>query len=209
MVTESDELPGSGRSTARSESSEELRSPTPTPFSQDALLGQLVADRYRILELLGSGGMGAVYRAEHVHMRKSVAFKVLHRELTHLSDVVTRFEREAIAAARITHPNVASATDFGRLSDGACYLVLEYVQGKSLRHSIVQSAPFASERVLTISRQIALALGAAHEAGIVHRDLKPENVMLVESSAPSRNSSRCWISASPKYTCLNKRSSRL
>ncbi len=135
------------------------------------------------MELLGSGGMGSVYRAEHVHMRKFVAFKLLHRELTHLSDIVARFEREAIAAARITHPNVAAATDFGRLPDGACYLVLEYVQGKSLRQCLSLSAPFETDRVLRIARQIALALGAAHEAGIVHRDLKPENVMLLEGDA--------------------------
>ena len=108
---------------------------------------------------------------------------MLHRELTHLTDVVTRFEREAIAAARITHPNVATATDFGRLPDGACYSVLEYVQGKSLRQTLAQSALFDTDRILRIAKQIALALGAAHEAGIVHRDLKPENVMLVEGLA--------------------------
>ncbi len=182
MVTESDELPSSGASVANREQHSDFHSALDST-GHDALLGQLVADRYRILELLGTGGMGAVYRAEHVHMRKSVAIKVLHRELTHLPDVVTRFEREAIAAARIAHPNVASATDFGRLADGACYLVLEYVQGKSLRQSINQSAPFSVEQVLGVARQIAQALGAAHEAGIVHRDLKPENVMLVQ--APS------------------------
>ncbi len=150
---------------------------------QNDLIGQLVADRYQIIELLGSGGMGAVYRAEHVHMRKSVAFKVLHRELTHLSDVVARFEREAIAAARITHPNVAAATDFGRLPDGACYLVLEYVQGDSLRQTLRQSGPLDVDRALRIAKQVALALGAAHEAGVVHRDLKPENVMLVQGAS--------------------------
>ena len=96
---------------------------------------------------------------------------------------MARFEREAIAAARITHPNVAAATDFGRLSDGACYLVLEYVQGKSLRQVLTQLAPFETSRALRIAKQIALALGAAHEAGVVHRDLKPENVMLVEGLA--------------------------
>jgi eukaryotic-like serine/threonine-protein kinase len=183
MVTESDELPSSRASVGNREQQSDFHSPALDSTGHDALLGQLVADRYRILELLGSGGMGAVYRAEHVHMRKPVAIKVLHRELTHLPDVVTRFEREAIAAARIAHPNVASATDFGRLADGACYLVLEYVQGKSLRQSINQSAPFSVEQALGIARQIAQALGAAHEAGIVHRDLKPENVMLVQ--APS------------------------
>ncbi len=179
-MTETDDLPSSGKSKGTSPPRSHS---TASPIVQDDLLGQLVAERYRVIELLGSGGMGSVYRAEHVHMRKSVAFKLLHRELTHLSDIVARFEREAIAAARITHPNVAAATDFGRLPDGACYLVLEYVQGKSLRQCLLLAAPFDADRVLRIAKQIALALGAAHEAGIVHRDLKPENVMLVDGTA--------------------------
>ncbi len=183
MVIESDDMPSSGIAVVQGPSLGSSHASSASLTSQNDLLGQLVAERYRIIELLGSGGMGSVYRAEHVHMRKFVAFKVLHRELTHLTDVVTRFEREAIAAARITHPNVATATDFGRLPDGACYLVLEYVQGKSLRQTLAQSAYFDTDRILRIAKQIALALGAAHEAGIVHRDLKPENVMLVEGLA--------------------------
>ena len=142
------------------------------------LIGKVVAERYRIIEPLGSGGMGTVYRAEHIHMRKPVALKVLHRELTHLPEIVARFEREAIAAARITHPNVAAATDYGRMPDGACYLVLEYVHGHSLRQTLLQCGTFDVDRACRIAKQIALALSAAHEAGIVHRDLKPENVML-------------------------------
>ena len=142
------------------------------------LIGKVVAERYKIIEPLGSGGMGTVYRAEHIHMRKPVALKVLHRELTHLPEIVARFEREAIAAARITHPNVAAATDYGRMPDGACYLVLEYVHGHSLRQTLLQCGTFDVDRACRIAKQIALALSAAHEAGIVHRDLKPENVML-------------------------------
>lgn len=146
------------------------------------LVGQLIADRYRVVEPIGSGGMGSVYRAEHIHMRKSVAIKVLHRELTHLPEMVARFEREAIAAARISHPNVATGTDFGRLPDGSCYLVLEYVKGRSLRQLLNQRGALHAVRACHIAHQIALALGAAHDAGIVHRDLKPENVMLVDSA---------------------------
>ena len=145
----------------------------------DPLVGTTLAERYLIVEQLGSGGMGAVYRAEHVHMKKSVAVKVLHRHMTTNQEVVARFEREAVAAGRIEHPNVAAATDFGRLPDGSFYLVLEYVEGKSLGLAM-DEGPMAPARALAITRQIADGLAAAHGAGIVHRDLKPDNVLLVE-----------------------------
>jgi len=147
--------------------------------SADARVGTTLADRYRIDALIGEGGMGRVYSAEHVLMRKRLAIKVLHRELTTMAEVVARFEREAMAAANIDHPNVAAATDFGKLPDGAVFLVLEYVQGKSLRDEIA-GGPIAAERALHITRQIAAGLASAHALDIVHRDLKPENVMLVE-----------------------------
>ncbi len=146
----------------------------------DPLVGQVLAGRYRIDRLLGTGGMGAVYRAEHVHMRKVMALKVLHREMTVMPEIVARFEREAVAAARIEHPNVATATDFGRLEDGAFYLVLEFVEGKSLSQALEEVGTFPPLRAVHVARQIAEALAAAHGAGVVHRDLKPDNVMLVE-----------------------------
>ncbi len=144
-----------------------------------SLVGTVLAGRYRIERLLGSGGMGSVYRAEHVLMRKACAVKVLHREMTQVKEVVARFEREAVAAARIEHPNVATATDFGQLEDGSFYLVLEFIEGQSLARLIAERGALPEERALTIVRQIADALNAAHAAGIVHRDLKPDNVMLV------------------------------
>ncbi len=142
-------------------------------------LGTILADRYRIEALLGEGGMGKVYRAEHVHMRKQVALKVLHGDVSTTPEVVARFEREAVAAGKIAHPNVAGATDFGRLPDGSFFLVLEYVAGHDLR-SVIKQGKMAPERAVHIVQQIAGAVGAAHAAGIIHRDLKPENIMLVE-----------------------------
>ncbi len=145
--------------------------------------GTLIAERYRIEALLGEGGMGAVYRAQHVHMQKTFAVKVLHRQMTTLEEAVRRFEREAVAAGRIDHPNIASATDFGRLPDGSFYLVLEFLDGQTLRALLAERGALAVERALSITRQAALGLGAAHAVSVVHRDLKPDNIMLVEREA--------------------------
>jgi serine/threonine-protein kinase len=151
----------------------------------DDPIGTILAGRYRIEALLGTGGMGVVYRAQHIHMRKAVAVKVLHREMTQVPEVVARFEREAVAAARITHANVATATDFGRLDDGSFYLALEFIEGKSLASEMRAGGAFSEERALKIVGQIADALAAAHAAGVVHRDLKPDNVMLVQRDGTS------------------------
>jgi serine/threonine-protein kinase len=147
-------------------------------FDDAALVGSVLAERYRVVRLAGQGGMGLVYEAEHVHMQKRVAVKLLHAELSADAEVVARFEREALAAARIQHPGVVAAIDFGRLPSGTLYLVLEYVEGQSLSE-LLKAGPLEPERAVSIALSIALALAAAHEAGIIHRDLKPDNVMLV------------------------------
>jgi hypothetical protein len=143
------------------------------------LVGKVIEGRYRIEALIGEGGMGAVYRAEQMDLRKKVAIKVLHRDMLLNAEVVARFEREAVAGGRITHPHVASAFDFGKLENGSYYLALEFVEGKSLGKLMRDHAPFTERRSLRIAWQIADALAAAHAAGVIHRDLKPENVMLL------------------------------
>jgi serine/threonine-protein kinase len=142
------------------------------------LVGSVLAERYRINALLGAGGMGAVFDAEHLLMRKRVALKLLLPGVSQSGEMVARFEREAMAAANIEHPNVAGATDFGKLPDGSFYLVLEFVEGRNLRQQLAYG-PLTPERSLRILEQVASALAKAHGLGIVHRDLKPENVMLV------------------------------
>jgi hypothetical protein len=153
--------------------------PASAPAPPRELLGQVISGRYRIDSLVAAGGMGAVYRGEHLRMRKQVAIKILHAEIEGLPELVERFEREAIAGAHVNHPNVASATDFGELADGSFFLVLEYVRGTTLS-DVIQRGPLAANRAVAIARQIASALQAVHELGIVHRDVKPRNVMLVE-----------------------------
>ncbi|HVW25456.1 MAG TPA: serine/threonine-protein kinase [Polyangiaceae bacterium] len=145
----------------------------------DPLIGATVADRYRIERRLGQGGMGTVYLAEHVRMHKPFAVKVLHQEMGRLAEAVFRFEREAIAAGRVDHQHLVTATDFGKLPDGSMYLVLEYVPGRNLA-TVMGEGPMSQLRALRIARQIAAGLAAIHGVGIVHRDLKPDNIMLVE-----------------------------
>ncbi len=147
----------------------------------DPLIGTVVAERYQIQALLGRGGMGAVYRAEHVHMKKLVALKVLHRGMSANPEVVARFEREAVAAGRLQHPGIVAATDFGNLGDGSFYLALEFVDGNSLTEVMADNGPMDEERALGIAYQMTGALSAAHSEGIVHRDLKPDNVMLART----------------------------
>jgi len=169
-----------GRGTPVREDSQGKRPDRPSqrPGGPESLIGHVLSGRYFIERLIGEGGMGAVYQAEHTHMHKRLAVKVLHPEMSRLPEVVARFEREAMAAAHIDHPNVAAATDFGKLDDGSFFLALEYVEGQGLREAIA-AGRLELGRALHIVRQIASALWRAHALGIVHRDLKPENVMLV------------------------------
>ena len=144
-----------------------------------AYVGQVVSGRYRVESVVALGGMGAVFRAEHVHMRKQVALKLLHPMTENLPELVARFERESIVGAHVSHHNVCQATDFGCLEDGSHYLVLEYVQGRTL-YEVLKDGRLDAPRAAEIARQMAAGLGAAHKLGIVHRDVKPANVMLCD-----------------------------
>ncbi|HSC85744.1 MAG TPA: serine/threonine-protein kinase, partial [Polyangiaceae bacterium] len=148
------------------------------PFDDASLVGTVLDERYRVVRLVGQGGMGLVYEAQHIHMQRRMAVKLLHPELSADTEVLARFEREAVAAARVQHPSVVAALDFGRLPSGTLYLVLEYVEGQSLSE-LLRDGPLEAGRAVSLALSIALALAAAHEAGIVHRDLKPDNVMLI------------------------------
>jgi serine/threonine-protein kinase len=149
----------------------------PAAFDDASWVGRVVDDRYRIEKLLGEGGMGAVFLAEHLKLQKKVALKVILPQFAGDGEIAERFAREAMASARLDHPHVASALDYGVLPDGGAYLVMQFVRGKSLRATMTSRARdvgFACE----VGAQIADALTAAHAAGIVHRDLKPDNVVL-------------------------------
>jgi tetratricopeptide (TPR) repeat protein len=150
----------------------------------DPFIGQVIGERYRILNRIGIGGMGVVYRAEHTMMRRELAIKVLLPELSGKEEFARRFEREAESASRLDHPNIITVTDFGHTADGSLFLVMELLSGTSLSAAIAEG-PMAPARALAIERQILRALDHAHGAGVVHRDLKPENIMLVERDGQS------------------------
>ncbi len=144
-----------------------------------ARIGQVIDGRYRLDKLLGRGGMGVVYRAEHVAIRRELAIKLLHPSLAAIPELRSRFEREAIAIGRIDHPNCVGVSDFGRLDDGTLFLVMDLLDGRSLGDLMDAEAPLVPERALKLLRHVLAGLGHAHQAGIVHRDVKPENVYVV------------------------------
>ena len=154
--------------------------PPRTSDSQTPRIGDVLDSRFRITGVLGSGGMGCVYLAEHVSIRRPLALKLLHREVGELDEVIKRFEREAFAIGRVDHPNCVKVSDFGRLDDGTFYMVLELLDGVLLFDLLAEERRIHWRRALHIGRHVLSALDYAHQAGIVHRDVKPENVILVE-----------------------------
>ena len=157
----------------------------------DALVGATIDGRYRIKERLGQGGVGAVYHGEHVETRRQVAVKVLHAMFAGTDEFHRRFEREAQAASKLTHPSCVSVIDFGRVERvepiaaggrllGIPYLVMEFVRGESLADRL--SRGITATEAVVIARGLCSALRHAHGLGIVHRDIKPANVMLVEDA---------------------------
>jgi len=143
-------------------------------------IGTVIDNRYKILGLLGRGGMGSVYRAEHIIMKKEVAVKMTHAASELNPNAIARFEREAFASGKVDHPNIVTASDFGQLEDGRRYMVLELLEGDELAELLERERKLPPARVVHILRHVLKGLGAAHEAGIVHRDIKPDNVILVE-----------------------------
>ncbi|MEO8840109.1 MAG: serine/threonine-protein kinase [Kofleriaceae bacterium] len=140
------------------------------------LVGTVLDGRYRIIKLIGEGGMGEVYSAEHVHIDKKFAIKLLKPEIVSNAEAVTRFRQEARSSSSIGHRNIIGIDDFGQLSDGRIYMCMELLNGAALNDMIQQ--PMSAERLLNILIQTGHGLAAAHAKGIVHRDMKPENIFV-------------------------------
>ncbi|MBL8167163.1 MAG: protein kinase [Acidobacteria bacterium] len=149
--------------------------PRPSPPSSGALVGRAIS-HYQIIALLGTGGMGEVYRAKDTRLGRHVAIKVLPQHLSSHPDALARFEREAKAVAALSHPNILSIHDFGT-DNGLTYAVMELLEGETLRARL-QRAPLPWRETVKVSAAIADGLAAAHARGIIHRDIKPENVFL-------------------------------
>jgi serine/threonine-protein kinase len=144
----------------------------------EGYVGKQVAGQFRIVERIGSGGMGAVYKADQPDMNRFVAIKILHSKYLSRSDLVSRFRREARAMSQLSHPNTARVFLYGQLEDGSCYFVMEYLEGRNLAQLIRAEGPMDPHRAIEVMVPVCGALEEAHQAGIIHRDLKPENVFL-------------------------------
>jgi serine/threonine-protein kinase len=144
----------------------------------DALVGKVLGDRFQVLELIGQGGSGSIYRAEHVTLRRKVAIKVLHNELSRDDLAVERFRREATTVAEIDNEHIVEIHDFGRTHDGRLYLAMELLEGETLDNVLAREKQLSVERATDILIQVGEALMEAHAIGYVHRDLRPRNIYL-------------------------------
>ncbi len=142
----------------------------------DALIGSVVDSRYEVLSVLGEGGMGIVYEIRHRALGKRFALKALRKDLASDGEIAARFMQEARTAASVSHPGLVEITDFGQLPSGQPFFVMELLEGQSLATMIRRGGPIPAARAVDIIRQIAEALGAAHDRSIIHRDLKPDNI---------------------------------
>ncbi len=149
-----------------------------TDEAVDRMVGRVLDKKYRLVRLLGAGGMGTVFEAEHLLLGSRVAIKVLNPIFTEIPDAVNRFLREGQAASKIGHPNIVYVQDIGSEDDGTIYLVMELLKGQTLKKVLEQRVILTYERAVAIILQVLSALHAAHQKGIVHRDLKPDNIFL-------------------------------
>lgn len=147
---------------------------------RDIPAGTVIGDRYRVVDLIGRGGVSVVYRVEHTLLLKRMALKVLRPELSQTPSVVDRFHREARLVCQLDDPHIVRVTDFGRTGDGSLYLVMDYVDGESLASKLRRETRVAPEAAVRIVLEVLAGLAHAHEFGVVHRDLKPENIMVQE-----------------------------
>jgi serine/threonine-protein kinase len=165
--------------------------PKPAPNGKASVhehwIGQVMGN-FRLTKLLGAGGMGAVYLAEHKVLPKRAAVKLLKREFAALPEVSERFQREAESAVKIAHENIVQILDFGQRDDGTLYLVMELLEGTSLSGLLKSKGAIPPDRVYSVLRPICLGLAAAHDLGIIHRDLKPDNIFLSQQPTPEGRS---------------------
>ena len=150
--------------------------------TQDPFVGRTLDEKYSVEERLGAGGMGAVYRARHLEMDRPVAIKVLHQRFVEDEAARVRFQIEARATVLLRHSNAVSVTDFGQTSEGCVYIVMELLEGRTLREILSREGPIETARAISIMLQTSAAVAAAHEAGIIHRDLKPSNILVTQSA---------------------------
>jgi serine/threonine-protein kinase len=148
------------------------------PSADDPLIGRTLPGGYVILDLVGIGGMGRVYRAEQTNLARTVAVKIIHPHLVGEENAAARFITEARAASRLNHPNSVAVIDFGKTPDGQLYLVMEFLRGRDLARIAYEEGPLLVRRIIDVLRQVLAALAEAHHLEIIHRDLKPENIIL-------------------------------